>query len=123
MTLVELIVAFTILAMLASMSVPLARYKVRRNQERELRYALMRVHYRTQLNFTWDGMNEARESLGRIDDWLGRVRGIASAENAQRSTSNAQRSIQTQAVGARMGDLISSSSCAWEGLFGRRRDF
>jgi general secretion pathway protein G len=44
MTLVELIVAFTILALLASMSVPLARYKVRRNQERELRYALREIH-------------------------------------------------------------------------------
>src|ERR1700738_3223834 len=40
---------------------------------RELRYALLRVHYRTQLNFTWDGMKEARESLGRIDDWLARL--------------------------------------------------
>jgi len=34
----------------------------------------MRVHYRTQLNFTWEGMKEARESLGRIDDWLQRLR-------------------------------------------------
>jgi cysteinyl-tRNA synthetase len=41
---------------------------------REIRYALMRVHYRTQLNFTWGGMTEARESLGRIDDWLQRLR-------------------------------------------------
>jgi cysteinyl-tRNA synthetase len=44
---------------------------------REIRYALMRVHYRTQLNFTWDGMKEARESLGRIDDWLQRLRETA----------------------------------------------
>jgi cysteinyl-tRNA synthetase len=44
---------------------------------RELRYALMRVHYRTQLNFTWDGMKEARESLGRIDDWVERLRETA----------------------------------------------
>src|SRR5213080_2202262 len=44
---------------------------------REIRYALMRVHYRTQLNFTWDGMKEARESLGRIDDWLDRLREVA----------------------------------------------
>src|SRR5689334_15714695 len=44
---------------------------------RELRYALIRVHYRTQLNFTWDGMKEARESLGRIDDWLERLRDTA----------------------------------------------
>ena len=29
----------------------------------------MRVHYRLPLNFTWAGMNEAREALGRIDEW------------------------------------------------------
>ncbi len=44
---------------------------------REIRYALIRVNYRTQLNFTWDGMKEARESLGRIDDWLQRLRETA----------------------------------------------
>src|SRR5438045_2615705 len=43
----------------------------------ELRYALLRVHYRVPLNFTWQGMNEARESLGRIDDWLARLRETA----------------------------------------------
>jgi general secretion pathway protein G len=40
LTLVELIVAFTILSLLTSMAVPLARYKVRIEQEKELRYAL-----------------------------------------------------------------------------------
>jgi general secretion pathway protein G len=40
MTLVELIVAFTILAVLTTMAVPLARYKVKRDRERELRIAL-----------------------------------------------------------------------------------
>ncbi|MBC7928668.1 MAG: type II secretion system protein [Bryobacteraceae bacterium] len=44
LTLVELIVAFTILALLATMSVPLARYKVRRDKEKELRYALREIH-------------------------------------------------------------------------------
>jgi len=38
MTLVELIVAFTILSLLTTMAVPLARYKVRRDKERELIY-------------------------------------------------------------------------------------
>jgi cysteinyl-tRNA synthetase len=75
---------------------------------RELRYALMRVHYRTQLNFTWDGMNEARESLGRIDDWLDRLRGIA--ENAQRSTLNAQRSIGSEFEDALDDDLNISAA-------------
>src|SRR3982750_568170 len=43
LTLVELIVAFTLLALLATMAVPLARYKVRRDKERELRYALREI--------------------------------------------------------------------------------
>ena len=47
---------------------------------REIRYALMRVHYRAPLNFTWDGMNEARESLARIDDWLVRLRETAAGK-------------------------------------------
>jgi general secretion pathway protein G len=43
LTLVELIVAFTIMAVLTAMAVPLARYKVRRDKERELRYALREI--------------------------------------------------------------------------------
>ena len=58
---------------------------------RELRYALIRVHYRTPLNFTWEGMQEARESLGRIDEWLGRLQETAQPENVQRLTLNPER--------------------------------
>ncbi len=61
---------------------------------REIRYALIRVHYRTPLNFTWEGMTEARLSLGRIDAWLERLRECAQEENVQRSTPNAQRPIE-----------------------------
>ena len=43
MTLVELIVAVTILALLSTLAVPLAAYKVRRDKERELRYALREI--------------------------------------------------------------------------------
>lgn len=43
LTLVELIVAFTILLLLTAMAVPAARYKVRREKERELRYALREI--------------------------------------------------------------------------------
>jgi len=43
LTLVELIVAFTIMLLLTTMSVPLARAKVRRERERELRYALREI--------------------------------------------------------------------------------
>jgi general secretion pathway protein G len=40
LTLVELIVAFSIMLLLTTMAVPLARAKVRRDRERDLRYAL-----------------------------------------------------------------------------------
>ncbi|MGI8956943.1 MAG: cysteine--tRNA ligase [Chthoniobacterales bacterium] len=49
---------------------------------REVRYALIRVHYRAPLNFTWEGMEEARQALGRIDEWLRRLRETAAAETA-----------------------------------------
>jgi cysteinyl-tRNA synthetase len=58
---------------------------------REARYALMRVHYRAPLNFTWEGMEEAREALGRIDDWMNRIEAKSQEENVQHPTSNAQR--------------------------------
>jgi cysteinyl-tRNA synthetase len=44
---------------------------------REIRYALMRVHYRAPLNFTWEGMEEARQALARIDEWLIKLNEIA----------------------------------------------
>jgi len=40
LTLIELIVAFTILMLLTTMAVPLARFRVRREREKELRWAL-----------------------------------------------------------------------------------
>ena len=57
---------------------------------RELRYALLRVHYRVPLNFTWEGMKEARESLGRIDEWLTRLKEKSQEANVQRPASNVQ---------------------------------
>ena len=43
LTLIELIVAFTIMLLLSTMAIPLARSKVRRERERELRYALREI--------------------------------------------------------------------------------
>src|SRR4029077_15329365 len=58
---------------------------------REVRYALMRVHYRAPLNFTWAGMEESRQALGRIDDWVARLREKAGEGNVQRPSANDQR--------------------------------
>ncbi len=43
LTLIELIVAFTIMLILSTMALPLTRVKVRREKERELRYALREI--------------------------------------------------------------------------------
>lgn len=48
LSLVELIVAFTIMALLTTMALPLARYRVRRDKERELKFALQEI--RTAIN-------------------------------------------------------------------------
>ncbi len=45
LTLVELIVAFTIMLILTMMAVPLARYRVQRDKERDLRYALREIRH------------------------------------------------------------------------------
>ena len=45
----------------------------------------MRVHYRAPLNFTWEGMDEARQALARIDEWLRRLREAAEAGRSNES--------------------------------------
>ena len=46
---------------------------------REVRYALLRVNYGLPLNFTFDGMNDAREALRRMDEWRSRLQDHAAA--------------------------------------------
>ncbi|MEI6713859.1 MAG: cysteine--tRNA ligase [Verrucomicrobiota bacterium] len=41
---------------------------------REIRYALLTVHYRLPLNFTLAGLDGARAALGRIDAWVTRLK-------------------------------------------------
>lgn len=62
LSLVELIVAFTILTLLTAMAVPLARYRVRREKERELRFALREI--RTAIDKYKDAAD--RGDLGQI---------------------------------------------------------
>jgi general secretion pathway protein G len=64
LTLVELIVAFTILSLLTTMALPLARYKVRRDKERELRIAI------DEIDRAIDNYKDA-STLGKIEVKLG----------------------------------------------------
>ena len=52
---------------------------------REVRYALISVHYRGSLNFTLDGLAAARTALGRLDAWRARLTEAAGTENATES--------------------------------------
>ncbi len=47
---------------------------------REVRYALLTVNYRLPCNFTIAGLEAARVALGRIDEWLERLRTLADRE-------------------------------------------
>ncbi len=49
---------------------------------REVRYALLRVNYGLPLNFTFDGLADARESLRRLDEWRARIEEHAAAAPA-----------------------------------------
>ncbi|MCP5046001.1 MAG: cysteine--tRNA ligase, partial [bacterium] len=46
----------------------------------EIRYLLLSAHYRKLLNFTFDGLNQARQSLKRINDFIFTVKGLVTGE-------------------------------------------
>lgn len=49
---------------------------------REIRYALLSVHYRLPLNFTFEGLNASRNALARIDEWVARLKERAATAKA-----------------------------------------
>ncbi len=65
LTLVELIVAFTIMMILTSMAVPLARYKVQRDKERDLEYALRQI--RSAIDKFKDDMDAQKIGPAKLD--------------------------------------------------------
>lgn len=44
---------------------------------REIRYMLLQVHYRVPLNFTFEGLEAAKQSLARLDDFITRLKEIS----------------------------------------------
>ena len=65
LTLVELIVAFTILMLLSAMAVPLARYKVQRDRERDLEHALTTM--RNAIDKFKDDMDSGKIGPAKLD--------------------------------------------------------
>ncbi len=63
----------------------------------QARYMLMHTHYRTQLNFTFEGMEAAKQSLQRLNDFVIRMQEIADSNQPpeQKSRPALQKAIQT----------------------------
>ena len=65
LTLVELIVAFTIILLLTTMAVPMARFRIRREREKQLNYALHEM--RQAINKFKDASDARQIPPGKID--------------------------------------------------------
>jgi general secretion pathway protein G len=65
LTLIELIVTFTIMMLLTTMALPLARYKVRREREKDLRNALREM--RTAIDKYKDAVESHVIPAGKLD--------------------------------------------------------
>jgi general secretion pathway protein G len=65
MTLIELVVAFTIMLLLTAMSVPLMRYRVQREKERDLTRALEQM--RTAIDKFKDDMDTGKIGPAKLD--------------------------------------------------------
>src|SRR5205807_6641193 len=50
---------------------------------REIRYLMLKGHYRETFNFTLDGLEEARAALARLDECLGKLEEVAGPERSQ----------------------------------------
>lgn len=49
----------------------------------EVRYMLLQTHYKTQLNFTFQGLEAVRSSLQRLNDFIRRLQEVTKLENNQ----------------------------------------
>ncbi|MCB1118329.1 MAG: cysteine--tRNA ligase [Chlamydiia bacterium] len=49
----------------------------------QIRYLLLQTHYKTQLNFTFQGLEAAKASLGRLHDFICRLQNHTAAPNGQ----------------------------------------
>jgi cysteinyl-tRNA synthetase len=77
-----------------------------------IRYLLLSVHYRKQLNFTMDGLRQAQSSIQRLEDFLLRAKEIASPEEPSPEFSAEVHSARGKFVDAMDADLNTSAALA-----------
>jgi cysteinyl-tRNA synthetase len=67
------------------------------HEPKALRYLLMATHYRQQLNFTWDGLEAAKNSIDRLVNFARRLKdadGGGSGDEVKRFVSRAQKDFE-----------------------------
>jgi cysteinyl-tRNA synthetase len=79
---------------------------------RQIRYTLLSAHYRESFNFTLDGLNGAKSTLARLDDFLTRARELAGAQTAGAVADSGFLATFTAAL-----DEDLNISAAWGALF------
>jgi cysteinyl-tRNA synthetase len=77
-----------------------------------LRYLLFSVHYRKQLNFTFEGVVQAESALRRADDFLARVRETPSGRPANPGVTSRVAAARGQFEAAMDDDLNTSAALA-----------
>ncbi len=75
----------------------------------EVRYMLMHIHYRTQLNFTFEGLEGARNSLTRLNDFIGRMQELANPAIAATEVARAALKKAMHQFGEAMADDLNIS--------------
>lgn len=79
----------------------------------DLRYYLLSVHYRTQLKFTWKGMEDARKARHKILEWFNEVQGFSHKERESGDMHLKQiESFHTQFIAAMNSDLNTPAALA-----------
>ncbi|MBI2827889.1 MAG: cysteine--tRNA ligase [Acidobacteria bacterium] len=101
----------------------LAEIAARGHRASALRYLLLSSHYRKQLNFTWTGMDQAEEAIGRIVDFRARLDSVtgdgrhprvqAAVEGARQAFRSAlEHDLNTAAALAAVFDLVRDVNAA-----------
>jgi cysteinyl-tRNA synthetase len=77
-----------------------------------IRYLLLSVHYRKQLNFTSDGLHQAQASIQRLEDFALRVKEKGTGEGASPSFSAEVNGARERFIEAMDSDLNTSAALA-----------
>ncbi|MEJ2110485.1 MAG: cysteine--tRNA ligase [Acidobacteriota bacterium] len=77
-----------------------------------IRYLLLSVHYRKQLNFTVDGLKQAQSSIQRLEDFLVRMKELAKPEDPSSEFKDVVEKARKQFIDAMDDDINTSAALA-----------